>query len=1054
MEGASESGRFPIQTLNEAVEEVCMRKIAKRSGIVGLAVVLSATIAYGVQLKLSLQEIAQTADLIFVGTVTSQTSRYTAARTAIQTDVVFSNVEMVHGTERSRQRGGASITLSYAGGKVGDIEMHASDAPTFTTGRRYLVFASDDGKTYLNPLVGGDQGLFEVVADTATRQQYVLTAEGRAVVGVTSEGNIQAAPGRIAAIEGGRMSTVTDARPVPQSVGAPDGASPGALAETAPDLGAALAAQPPMALEAFVDHVTNVSLKQTITAPRLKREGVGVFYRAVDGEVRVEPLKTSLPPERNLDVMQQRNAAAIEQAMADMIVNAPPVPDFSGLGDIGIFGQSLFYCGNRSRPFAMEQVSTAWWEWAVNNNSMWMWNNWVDLYRYIPDDGSYGALNGENEFAGYPGGSFHGFAWGGALAMTVTWTTGGSCGNIVESDVAWNPAYSWTNDFFVGFNGTAINQLPVTGHELGHTHGLQRGGEQYNYDYVSIMHAYYSSVVEDGWGIHSSDNLNTRANYGSWTGLVDMGVESYYASNGLNNSWTNSTFFRPGNTITVNNMTVENTTPFAAPEVHLRLYLSTNQIISTGDRLLGDWWWSPSFCANCQWVGNLTTSIPSNTPPGTYWVGAIVTINGYGGDGFGYNDTTFFPTPITVSCSGTFSTSPTSNSVLRGGESSSVGIFTSGSACPWTAVSSNSTWLHITSGFSGTGNGTVFYTADANTGAARSATISAGGAFHTVSQEAGCLTTATTPLAIWGSAAGSLSTGDCLSQLRTISGMKPYADRYSFTGVAGQQIAIGLSSAAFDTYLYLVNPFGSLVASDDDGGAVGGDSRIPAVSGIYTLTASGTYVIEVTSFSVGSTGAYSVSLLSSLVLTVSPDPVTGSCKASKGKLSLGAAAPAGGLLISLSDTLAAATTPATMTIGAGNVTGTFTINTSAVASNQSGNVTASRGGADGVSASDNLTIRPISVKSLKLTPNSVTGGASSTGTVTLDCAAAPGNITVNLSSSKPATASPAVGSIVIAAGSTTGSFVVNTNPVAAVTTATIKATANGKTKSAKLTVNP
>jgi hypothetical protein len=120
------------------------------------------------------------------------------------------------------------------------------------------------------------------------------------------------------------------------------------------------------------------------------------------------------------------------------------------------------------------------------------------------------------------------------------------------------------------------------------------------------MHAYYSTVVEDGWGIHASDAINTRANYGSSTGIVDMGVESYYASNGLNNSWTNSTFFRPGNTITVNNVTVENTSQFAASNVNIRLYLSTNQTISTGDRLIGDWGWG-SFCGNCQNVGTYTT---------------------------------------------------------------------------------------------------------------------------------------------------------------------------------------------------------------------------------------------------------------------------------------------------------------------------------------------------------------------------------------------------------------------------------------------------------------
>ena len=142
--------------------------MTRKLSILCAAIALSATAAYAVQLKLSLDEISQTADLIFIGTVQSQSSRYTATGTAIQTDVVFRDIQVVHSTDRSRQRGAATITLSHAGGRVGNIEMQASDTPTFTAGKRYLVFMNDDGPTYLNPVVGGDQGLFEVVTDPVT----------------------------------------------------------------------------------------------------------------------------------------------------------------------------------------------------------------------------------------------------------------------------------------------------------------------------------------------------------------------------------------------------------------------------------------------------------------------------------------------------------------------------------------------------------------------------------------------------------------------------------------------------------------------------------------------------------------------------------------------------------------------------------------------------------------------------------------------------------------------------------------------------------------------
>jgi len=57
--------------------------------------------------------------------------------------------------------------------------------------------------------------------------------------------------------------------------------------------------------------------------------------------------------------------------------------------------------------------------------------------------------------------------------------------------------------------------------------------------------------------------------------------------------------------------------------------------------------------------------------------------------------------------------------------------------CNWTA-SSNASWLSITSGSSGEGNGKVRYTAAANSGPQRTGTITAGGEAFTVRQDAGC----------------------------------------------------------------------------------------------------------------------------------------------------------------------------------------------------------------------------------------------------------------------------------------------------------------------------
>ena len=66
----------------------------------------------------------------------------------------------------------------------------------------------------------------------------------------------------------------------------------------------------------------------------------------------------------------------------------------------------------------------------------------------------------------------------------------------------------------------------------------------------------------------------------------------------------------------------------------------------------------------------------------------------------------------------------------------SVGV-TAGSACAWTAAS-NAEWITVTGGSRGTGNGTVSFTAAANTGAPRSGTLTVAGQTFTINQAESC----------------------------------------------------------------------------------------------------------------------------------------------------------------------------------------------------------------------------------------------------------------------------------------------------------------------------
>jgi phosphatidylinositol-3-phosphatase len=184
-------------------------------------------------------------------------------------------------------------------------------------------------------------------------------------------------------------------------------------------------------------------------------------------------------------------------------------------------------------------------------------------------------------------------------------------------------------------------------------------------------------------------------------------------------------------------------------------------------------------------------------------------------------------------------------------------------------------------------------------------------------------------------------------------------------------------------------------------------------------------------------------------LTLSPNAIAAPCQTSKGRVTLSAPALTGGVIVTLSNTNGAAVVPSSVTVPEGTTSATFTITTSPTAIKKTGTVTASY---DGMSFTKTLTVRPVGVKSLALSPNPVTGPGGVTGTVKLSCPATAGGVVVALSSNAPGVAKPSVASINIPQGSTTGTFPITTVNVTATSSATITAKANGIAKSVKLTV--
>ncbi len=142
--------------------------------------------------------------------------------------------------------------------------------------------------------------------------------------------------------------------------------------------------------------------------------------------------------------------------------------------------------------------------------------------------------------------------------------------------------------------------------------------------------------------------------------------------------------------------------------------------------------WAATVAANSPWI--TITSGASGTGNGTV---AYTVANNNGPQRSGTLTIGGQTFTITQQDGCTYTLSPNNQNFTSTGGSNTVAVTPSNSGCQWVAVS-NDSWLTITSGASGTGNGTVAYTVAANTGPNRSGTLTIGGKTFTVTQDSGC----------------------------------------------------------------------------------------------------------------------------------------------------------------------------------------------------------------------------------------------------------------------------------------------------------------------------
>jgi len=214
-----------------------------------------------------------------------------------------------------------------------------------------------------------------------------------------------------------------------------------------------------------------------------------------------------------------------------------------------------------------------------------------------------------------------------------------------------------------------------------------------------------------------------------------------------------------------------------------------------------------------------------------------------------------------------------------------------------------------------------------------------------------------------------------------------------------------------------------------------------------TITAENT-TSNVVTFLVNSLPASEIRLVG---LTLSTNQTTGGSSVT-GTVSLNGVARATGFPVSLRSSIATLTVPSLVTVAQGQVSSTFTISTPATFAVQNTTIMAQANSATLTAALEIDPSTQAQLNSFSVTPASVQGGTSFSGTVGLSAAAPLGGVSVQVSSDDAVVAPPA--SALVQVNNSTASFVIPTVAVTTVHTVNLTATLGNTFQTRQVTVVP
>ncbi|MCB1740139.1 MAG: hypothetical protein KDK91_07210 [Gammaproteobacteria bacterium] len=97
------------------------------------------------------------------------------------TEITFDVEHRVEG------KGESTIKLIVAGGNDGELQVTVHGMPTFKTGERYMLFLRPGYGEVADPVMGVNQGFFQIGVDEYTGQQVLRNADGALVADVIDD---------------------------------------------------------------------------------------------------------------------------------------------------------------------------------------------------------------------------------------------------------------------------------------------------------------------------------------------------------------------------------------------------------------------------------------------------------------------------------------------------------------------------------------------------------------------------------------------------------------------------------------------------------------------------------------------------------------------------------------------------------------------------------------------------------------------------------------------------------------------------------------------------